>query len=213
VTELVFECLDAQPERYAASPILRMELQIAEVSGEQVHAIALRCQIRIEPQRRRYDPEEAEGLLDLFGEPERWGDTLKPLQFANVAQMVPGFTGSVRVDLPVPCTYDLEVAATRYFEALRGGEIPLLLLFSGTVFTKRDGGFAVTQVPWHKECNYRLPVAIWRELMDQHFPNSAWLRLHRDTLDALLRFKSHEALPTWDHVVEALLGRVGEGRP
>jgi len=156
MTDLVFDCVDGQPDRYAAVPTLQLKLRISETTGAQVHAIALRCQIRIEPQRRRYSAEEAEGLLELFGEPPRWGDTLKPLQFATVSLMVPGFTGSTEVDLPVPCTYDFEVAASKYLHALGDGEVPLLLLFSGTVFTKGTSGFSVSQVPWHKEAAYRL---------------------------------------------------------
>jgi hypothetical protein len=208
--ELAFDCLDARPDRYAATPILLFRLRIAETSGEPVHAIALRCQIRIEPQRRRYSAREAEGLVDLFGEPSRWGETLKPLQFAYVDRMVPGFEGSTEVDLPVPCTYDLDVATAKYFHALEDGEIPLLLLFSGSVFTRGPAGFSVQQVPWHKEATYRLPVQVWRELMDLHFPGTGWVRLRRDTLDRLHRFRSRRALPTWDEAVEVLLKEAGE---
>jgi hypothetical protein len=210
MTELVFDCLDVRPERYAASPTLSFRLRIAETSGEAVHAIALRCQIRIEPQRRRYSAEEADRLLDLFGERPRWGDTLKPLQFAMVSTMVPGFVGSTEVDLQVPCTYDFEVAAAKYLHALDGDEVPLLLLFSGTVFAKGQTGFTVAQVPWHKEASYRLPARVWRELMDLYFPNEAWIRIRRDTLDALQSFKARQALPTWDDAVEVLLKQAGE---
>jgi hypothetical protein len=209
MTELVFDVVDARADRYAAVPTLQLKLRISETSGAQVHAIALRCQIRIEPQRRRYSPEEADGLLELFGEPARWGDTLRPMQFATVSLMVPGFAGSVEVDLPVPCTYDFEVAAAKYLHALGDGEVPLLLLFSGTVFTERPGGFSVTQVPWHKEASYRLPVAVWREVMDRFFPNSGWIRMRRDTLDALQRYKATRALPTWDDALEALFKEAG----
>jgi hypothetical protein len=210
MTDLVFDCIDAQPERYAAVPTLQLKLRISETTGAQVHAIALRCQIRIEPQRRRYSTEEAEGLLELFGEPARWGDTLKPLQFATVSLMVPSFTGSTELDLPVPCTYDFEVAAAKYLHALGDGEVPLLLLFSGTVFTKGPGGFSVGQVPWHKEASYRLPVSVWREIMDRFFPGAGWIRLRRDTLDTLQRFKAVRALPTWDDALEALLKEARE---
>jgi hypothetical protein len=210
VTDLVFDCVDGQPGRYAAVPTLQLRLRISETTGAQVHAIALRCQIRIEPQRRRYSAEEADGLLELFGEPSRWGDTLKPMQFATVSLMVPGFTGSIEVDLPVPCTYDFEVAAAKYLHALGDGEVPLLLLFSGTVFTKGVGGFSVAQVPWHKEATYRLPVSVWREIMDCFFPGSGWIRVRRDTMDALQRFKAVRALPTWDDALEALFKEAGE---
>ncbi len=213
MTDLVFDCVDAQPDRYAAVPTLQLKLRISETTGAQVHAIALRCQIRIEPQRRRYSPEEADGLLELFGEPPRWGDTLKPMQFATVSLMVPSFTGSTEIDLPVPCTYDFEVAASKYLHALGDGEVPLLLLFSGTVFTKGLSGFSVGQVPWHKEATYRLPVSVWREIMDRFFPGAGWIRVRRDTLDALQRFKAVRALTTWDDALEALFKEAGEARP
>jgi uncharacterized protein DUF6084 len=205
MSELVFDCVDGRAERYAAVPTVTFTLRLAETTGARVHAIALRCQIRIEPLRRRYSAAEQERLLDLFGEPARWGDTLQPLQFANVAQMVPGFSGSIDVDLPVVCTYDFEVAAAKYFHSLDDGEIPLLMLFSGTVFMKGETGLLVEQVPWHKECTYRLPVSVWDETMDAFFPGSAWIRMHRDTLDALQRFKSQRALPTWDDAIGTLL--------
>ncbi len=205
MSELVFDCVDGRAERYAAVPTVTFMLRIAETTGERIHAMALRCQFRIEPLRRRYSSAEQERLLDLFGEPSRWGDTLQAMQFANVAQMVPGFEGSIEIDLPVVCTYDFEVSSAKYFHALDDGEIPLLLLFSGTIFMKGETGLRVEQIPWHKECTYRLPVKVWDETMDFSFPGSAWIRMHRDTLDALQRFKSQRALPTWDDAIGTLL--------
>jgi hypothetical protein len=134
------------------------------------------------------------------------------MQFATVSLMVPSFTGSTEIDLPVPCTYDFEVAASKYLHALGDGEVPLLLLFSGTVFTKGLSGFSVDQVPWHKEATYRLPVAVWREIMDRFFPGAGWIRVRRDTLDALQRFKAVRALPTWDDALEALFKEAGEAK-
>jgi hypothetical protein len=209
--EFVFDCLDGRAEPYAAMPTLMFRLRIAETTGLAVESIALRCQIRIQPQRRRYSAEQQERLSDLFGEPSRWGETLKPFQFATVPVMVPAFHGSTDLDIPVPCSYDLEVAAGQYFHALDDGEIPLLMLFSGTVFARgTGGGLLAEQVPWHKEATYRLPARVWRELMDMYFPNSAWLRVRRDTVDALGRFKSRRALPTWDETLSALLKQAGE---
>ena len=206
MSRLTFDCIGAHAEHYAAAPTLTFRLRIAETTGAAIHAIALRCQIRIEPARRRYSPDEAERLSDLFGDVSRWADTLKPVQFTMATTTVPAFAGAVEVDLPVPCTYDLEVAATRYFYALQDDAAPLLLLFSGTIFGKSDtGGLAVEQVPWSAECTYRLPVAVWREMVDRYFPGSAWLRLDRDIIDALARFKSREALPTWSSAIETLL--------
>jgi Family of unknown function (DUF6084) len=213
MVDLDFECLGGRAEPYAAVPTLALRIGLTEASGQPIHTVALRCQIRIQPARRRYSPQEAERLLDLFGETSRWGDTLKPLQFATVSHQVPGFTARTEFDLLVPCTYDFEVASAKYFHALDDGEIPLLMLFSGTVFARVPGGFAVEPVPWDKEVDYRLPVRVWRELMDRYFPNSAWLRLRRDTLDALQLFKSRQALATWDEAIEALLKQSGEAAP
>jgi hypothetical protein len=208
VTTLVFDCVGARAEPYAAAPTLAFGLRIAETTGTPVHAVALRCQLRLEPQQRRYTPAEQERLRDLFGDPSRWADTVKPIQFTTVTAMVPGFTGALELDLPVPCTYDLEIAATRYFHALDKAEIPMLMLFSGTIFGRSaDGGLAVEPVPWSAECRYRLPVAVWREMVDRYFPGCGWLRLRRETLSALAAFKSREALPTWEATIDALLVR------
>ena len=205
MTELVFDCVGARAERWAVAPTLTFLIKVAETAGEAVHGISLRCQIRIEPLKRRYSEDEGELLVDLFGEPSRWGETMKPLQLAFAAQMVPGFSGSTEIELPVPFTYDFEVATSKYFHALKDGDIPLLLLFSGTVFVKTDEGFRVEQVPWHKESAFRLPVETWREMMDSHFPGSAWVRIRRDTMDELLRFRTERVLPSWDDTFLTLL--------
>ena len=211
--ELVFECIEVRADPYAAGPTLVFKLRISETTGERVHAIALRVQLRIEPQKRRYTAAEARQLNDLFGETSRWAETLKPLQFANVAAMVPSFTGGIEVDLPVACTYDLEIAATSYFHGLQQGDIPFLLLFSGTIFTRGETGFSVAQVPWHKEANYPVPVTEWRAMMDAFYPNSGWLRLRLDTLEALRAFKTARALPTWELAVTTLLAEAADSAP
>jgi Family of unknown function (DUF6084) len=213
MADLVFECIGVRADPYAAVPTLVFRLRVTETGGLAVNAIALRCQLRIEPQRRAYSDAETPLLTDLFGTTDRWGDTLKPIQFALVAVMVPGFTGTTEIDVPVPCSYDLEVAANKYFASLEDGEIPLLLLFSGTVFVRTPTGFAVDQVPWTSETPQRVPVAVWREVMDRFFPGSGWLRLRRETLAELQRYKAAKALPGWDDVLADLLARAKEVRP
>jgi Family of unknown function (DUF6084) len=203
--ELVFDCTGAQADRYAVTPAMSFTLRISDTTGAKVEAIALRCQIRIEPARRRYSAAEAERLNDLFGETQRWAETLRPLQFTNVAVMVPRFTGSTELKLPVPLSYDLEIGATRYFAGLDDGEVPLLMLFSGTIFTMDEGRIQTQQVPWSKEAAYRLPVSTWRESIDAHFPNSAWIKMTRQTLDELQQYKTKKALPTWDATIVSLL--------
>jgi hypothetical protein len=208
VTEFAFTCTGVRADPYAAGPTLVFRLRITASGDSPVHALALRCQIRIEPARRGYDPTEADALADLFGERSRWGSTLLPLQFAHVPVMVPGFTGETETDLVVPCTYDMDVAATRYADALVDGEVPLLLLFSGTAFTGA-AGFRVEPVPWDREAICRMPVTVWQEMYEQHFPGCGWLRLPRDTMDALLAFRSQRALPSWEATVQALLEGAG----
>ncbi len=210
MADLAFACAEAVATRYAATPTLTFTVTITESTGVRVHAIALRCQIRVEPHRRRYSAAEARRLNDLFGDTSRWAETVKPIQLAMVSTMVPGFRSLTEVDLQVPCTYDLEVASARYLQALDDGTIPLLLLFSGTVFLARGDGFSVELIPWSCEATYRMPVSVWREVVDMHFPGSAWLRCSRETLDALSAFKSERALPTWDATLAALLKEVGE---
>jgi Family of unknown function (DUF6084) len=211
MAELSFTCLDVQPERYAAAPSLLFRLRVSGAAEQRVRAVALRCQIRIEPARRGYGEQEAERLLELFGERGRWGDTLKPFQFANTSTVVASFTGSIEVDVTVPCSYDMEVTAGRYFHGLEDGEVPFILLFSGTVFGDGEKGLWIEQVPWHAEARYRMPVAVWREMMDIHFPGSGWLRLRRDTIDALADFRATRALPTWDDAIITVLDAAREG--
>ena len=210
MAELVFDCIGAAADKFAVAPSMSLKLRVAETTGQRVDAIALRCQIRIEPARRRYSPEEAERLNDLFGDTARWADTLKPMQFTTVATMVPGFTGSTEIDLPILFTYDLEIGTARYFTGLEDGEIPLLLLFSGTVFSTVDGKLSIQQVPWSKEAHYRLPLTVWQEAIDVHFPDSAWIKMSRSTLDELLKYKSRAALPTWEATIAALLSLAEE---
>jgi uncharacterized protein DUF6084 len=207
MTDLSFFCTGVRPEPYGAGPTLLFRLRIEAPEGTRVHAAALRCQIRIEPVQRRYAPAEVEMLGDLFGEPSRWSTTLKPVQFAHSSVTVAGFTGATEIDLPVACTYDMEVASAKYFRALADGEVPLLLLFSGTVFTSGPG-FTAEPVPWHKEARFRMPVKVWQDLISQYFPGSGWLRVRDDCLESLRRYRSQRALPSWESVFEELLGAV-----
>lgn len=205
MTEVTFGVLDVAPEPYAVTPILTARVGIAAVDDDPIHAIALRCQVRIEPLRRGYSDAEAAGLGDLFGPRERWGRTQRTFLWQHTAAMVPGFTGTTQVHLPLECTYDFEVVAAKYLHALRDGTIPLQFLFSGTVFVRGARGFAVQQVPWDREDHYDMPVAVWRELIAQHYPNTGWLRLNRDTIDALAAFRSERGLLGFDDAITSLL--------
>ncbi len=203
--DLHFTCRDLSPDPSAAVPTLRLRLQIREPDGEAVHTLALRCQLLIEPHGREYTDREAGLLVHLFGDRSRWSESLRPVPWVNVSTVVGPFTGSTEVELSVPCSYDLEVAAGKYLHVLSDGEVPLRLLFSGTGFVGQQGRVQVMPVPWHCEASYRMPVRVWRELMDRYFPGSGWLRLRRETIDALLRYTSARALPDWDSALRGLL--------
>ena len=205
MTEVTFAVLDVAPEPYAVTPVLTARVGIAAVGDDPVHAIALRCQVRIEPLRRGYSDDEAAGLLDLFGPRERWSTTQRTFLWQHSTAMVPGFTGATQVDLPLECTYDFEVAAAKYLNALREGTIPLQFLFIGTVFVPGARGFAVQQVPWDREDRYDMPVSVWRQLIEQHYPNTGWVRLRHDTLDELAAYKSQRGLLGFDDAIASLL--------
>ncbi len=207
MTSLVFDVLDVVPEQFAVTPQLIAKLRVAETGGEQVHAIALRAQVRINAHQRHYTDAEADGLRDLFGPRQRWSQTLKPFLWMQTSAMVQGFTGASEVDLPLPCSYDFEVSGAKYLQSLREGTIGLEFLFSGTVFTRGQTGFSVTQIPWDREARFDLPVAVWRQLMDQHFPGDSWLRARRDTLEALAAYRSEHGLTSWDETLTKLLER------
>ncbi|WP_072804704.1 DUF6084 family protein [Rhodococcoides yunnanense] len=206
MTALSFEILSITPEKYAVVPNLIAHVRITESDGTRIHAMALRAQVRIEPHRRRYSDDEAAAVADLFGGRERWASTLKSFQWMNISTMVQGFAGTCDVDIGIACTYDFDVTSSKYLHALQDdGNVPLTLLFSGTVFTHEPGKFAVEQIPWDLECSYDLPVRVWKDLMRLHYPDTGWIRLRHDSLAALARFKAEHALLTYDDVVDQLL--------
>ncbi|MEJ7691146.1 MAG: DUF6084 family protein [Nocardioidaceae bacterium] len=210
MSAFTFSAVDVFAEPYTVTPQLTARLRIEESTGAVIHAIALRCQVRIEPQRRRYSAAEESGLLSLFGGRERWLDTLKPFMWMQCNTMVQGFTNITEVDLPLPCTYDFEVTGSKYMHALSEGTIPLALLFSGTIFTRGVNGFGVEQVPWDCEASYQLPVSVWQQMIDLNYPQTGWLRLDRDVLGALARYQAAQGLMTWEETLESLLLAAGE---
>ncbi len=212
MSNYTFTVADIFAEPYAVAPQLTARLRITEATGQQIHAVALRCQVRIEPQRRRYDEKEQRGLLGLFGDRERWVDTLRPLLWMHCNTMVPGFSSVTEVDLVLPCSYDFDVVGSRYLHALSDGTVPLSLLFSGTVFTKGSSGFGVEQVPWDCEARYQLPVSVWRRLIDSYFPNTGWLRLDRELLTSLADYRARHGLLSWNETVQTLLADRDEVR-
>jgi hypothetical protein len=206
VPDLDFRVEGAEVLEYAAAPSLVFKLRVENLEGKPIRSVSLNTQVRIAATQRHYEAAEQERLLELFGEPHRWGNTLRSLLWTHTTLQVSPFSGSTVVDMPVPCTYDLEVVASKYFYALEDGEVPLEFLFSGTVFyAGEDGRLQITRISWEKEAEFRLPVRLWKEMMEQYFPNSAWVRLHKDAFDQLYNYKVSRGFPTWGAAVEALL--------
>jgi hypothetical protein len=204
---LSFDVVDVAPEPYAVTPVLTARVRVAMPGDQPVHAIALRCQVRIDPVRRGYSDDEAAGLTDLFGPRERWATTQHTFLWQHCAAMVPGFTSTTEVPLGLECTYDFEVAAAKYLHALRDGALPLQFLFSGTVFLAGQHGFSVRQVPWDCEDRYDMPVSVWRDLIQQHYPSSGWVRLDYQTVTALAAYKSERGLLGLDDAINELLAQ------
>jgi Family of unknown function (DUF6084) len=208
---LAFRVEGAEPLEFAAVPTLRFALGIESAGPEPIRSLLLDVQLQIAARRRSYQAQEQAGLLDLFGEPERWSTTLRTLPWTRTTLLVPGFESETRVALDVPCTYDFEVAATRYLLGLEHGEVPLELLFSGTVFYAGEGvGLQAMRIDWRSEAEYRLPVSVWRATMDGHFPGTTWLRLSRESFERLSAFRQRRALLSWEDTLAALLD---EGPP
>jgi hypothetical protein len=205
--ELSFQIEQAEPQRFTAAPTLLFKLRISNsTASEVIHSVALRCQIQLEVTKRQYTVEDQDHLRDLFGETERWGQTLKTMLWTHAGVVAPAFKDTCLVDVPVPCTFDFNVAATKYFHGLGDGDVPLSFLFSGTVFYEDGAGaLQVAPIPWDKEARFRLPVKSWHDMMDIYYPNSAWLCLRRDVFERLYEYKVANGIPTWEQALERVL--------
>jgi hypothetical protein len=210
--DLRFTIAGAEVVKYAAAPLLAFRIHIAnEPKDEIIHSVVLRAQIQIEVTRRKYEAQEQALLRDLFGEPDRWGQTLRNLLWTHAGVVVPRFAGSALAELPVPCTFDFNIAATKYFHGLTQGDLPLCFQFSGTAFYETlDGSLQVAPISWDKEAKYRLPVQVWKDLMDTYYPNSAWLALQKGTFEKLYQYKVREGIPTWEEALERALNALSE---
>jgi len=204
--ELAFSVEGAAFDRFAASPYIDLALRIDCANPEtEISNLQLDCQVRIDVARRRYSDAEQARLVELFGEPDRWSRSLQHLLWAHSRAQVPRFRGSTVATLPVACNFDFNVGATKYFHGLEGGEVPLLLLLSGTVFDDTGGALRMTQLPWTAETRCRMPIAVWREMMAHFYPDSAWLRVPHALFDRLGAYKRAHHLATWELALARLL--------
>lgn len=210
--DLSFSVESAAAVPFAAAPAIALKLRVTNADpAEAIHTVVLRCQIQLEVARRRYSPDEQAQMLELFGAPDRWSQTLRSMLWTHANVVVPAFTGGTQADLLIPCTFDFNVAATKYFHGLESGEIPLLIQFSGTVFyAGADGNLQVAPISWDKETKFRLPLAIWKDLMDAYYPHSVLLSLPKDVFERLHRYKMTHAAGTWEQAFEMMLAETGE---
>lgn len=204
---LKFEILSAEPMPFAVAPHLAFKLRIVDRAEERltINSVALRCQIRVEPTKRTYGADEQERLFELFGEPRDWGRTVHSLLWTHVTLNVPTFAQETTIDLPVPCSYDFNAAATKYFGGLEQGEVPLCFLFSGTVFYQDGGALRITQISWEEEASLRLPVKAWRDLMELYYPNTIWLGISKDVYEQVNDYKRRCSAVSWEQALEKLL--------
>jgi hypothetical protein len=204
--ELDFKITGVSVEPFAAVPTLLFDLRIA--SDMPLRNIALRCQIRIEPTRRNYTSEEHEPLAELFGEKRRWGQTLRSFLWDHVNLQVPAFEGETTVKLPLVCTHDFNVGATKYFHGLQGGGAPLSFLFSGAIFyDDADGHLQIGQVSWRGEAAFGLPVETWRALMTQYYPETTWLRVPNALFERLYRYRRDKGFVDWNQTLDSLIAQ------
>jgi hypothetical protein len=190
------------PAEGGATPALRFTVGVSDESGREVYTIALTAHVQIDADRRGYDPETRERLLDLFGEPERIPVTAGVVPIGRVETLVPSFSGSGTFELHVPVSGDLELAASRYLASLSGGTVPLTFLFNGSVFYcgERDR-LQVTLVPWSSSARFRLPVSTWNGVLERRYGSSGFVRLGGETLEALRARRAALGLPTLEATI------------
>ncbi len=212
--DLDFKVLGVEAAERGLVPLLHFSIEIVnKAPAEKIQSVMLHAQIQIQSPRRAYTASEKEKLRDLFGRPENWGQTLRNRLWAHANAIASGFTDRTQLVLSVPCTLDLNVAATKYFYALEDGEVPLLFLFSGTIFyCGSDDRLQIERISWEKEAEYRMPVKAWREMMEHHYPNSAFVWLERDMFNRLYEFKRQHGFATWEQAIERLLEANDETR-
>lgn len=205
--DLDFKVLGVEPANRGVVPLIQFKVEVTnQPPTETIQNIILQAQIQIQAPQRSYNEREKEKLNDLFGTPDRWGQTLRTRLWTFASTTIRPFTGRTEAILAVPCTFDLNIAGTKYFYALEDGEVPLLFLFSGTIFYRaQDDRLQIQQISWNKESVYRMPIRTWRELMDYHYPNSAFISLDRGLFDRLRELKTREGLASWEEVMERLL--------
>ena len=140
-----------------------------------IYTIALRCQINVDPARRRYDADPASDCPSCSESPS--GGARRPRASCGRAS-----TCSSRASKARPTSTSRCPAATTsrsrppdISRGLSDGAVPLSFHLSGSVFYKTSSGeLRITQVPWDIDVRYELPLAVWTDMMEHHYPEE-WL--------------------------------------
>jgi hypothetical protein len=211
--ELEFSVAEVVPAPFTVVPTLDVRLRVGCRVGGAIQCILLHAMVSIAAARRSYDAATQARLVELFAEPARWDTTLRSLVWAQPMVVVPAFVDATDVTVPLPCSYDFEIATTKYLHAVRDGDVMLELLLRGTVFYgDAEGRLRTGQIPWQHEATSTFPVTMWHELMDRYYGTTRWVKLGQDTFDRLAAYKARHTMTSWDHVLDGLLPPVEEGR-
>jgi len=185
------------------APELRFSLRIEDGEPVKIQTILMYCQIHLDVPQRGYSAYEQRQLIELFGTRDQWGRTLRRMLWTNTNVIILGFTSSTTVDIRIPCSFDFNIASTKYFSALESGEVPLTFYFNGTIFYfDEKGALKATTIPWDTEARFQMPVQVWRDAMEQHYRNFAWLCLRKDVFEKLRQYKMSHGFATFEDAVE-----------
>jgi hypothetical protein len=208
--ELSIDVEGVAPVAQAALPTLEFRIRLRTSGRDPVQSVALDAQIRIATDRRAYGEQDQQRVADLIGGPVGVPQPRPSLLWARASTRVPPFAGEARVDIPVICTYDFDVVAARFLHSLTSGEVPLDFRFAGEVFYHLDGHLHAGRLPPDTEARFRMPVRVWRDLMEHYFPGTAWLRLDREVFDALSAYRGRRTHSSWTETVRSLLRAAGQ---
>jgi hypothetical protein len=207
VRQLTFRVTGAAPVPFAASPQVAFSVTVTNPEpSAPVRSALLRCQIQIDARARTYDARESEALRDIFGSGTVWGRAVGRLLWTHATAVVPEFEQETTFDVHAPCTIDLGLAWARYFAAIGAAEVPVLLLFSGTIFHDAgDGALRTAPIPWSAEARCTVSADMWREALQEHYGCLAAIPLRKDLLDRLDRYRQRSGVSSWERAIEKLL--------
>ena len=212
--DLSFQVEGVEVVANAATPLLAFKLRLSDANPEQtIHTVALRCQIQLEVTRRKYTAEDQERLARSVWRTQPLGpDPAKSFVDARQSgrafvhreqpwSIFPCRVRSISMWLPPNISTGWRTGKCRF---ACSSAAP----FSMPV---REGSLQVAPISWDKEARFKLPVKIWRDMMESYYPNSAWLCLHKDAFDRLYQYKVTHGIPTWEEVLESIIpgGRDG----